>query len=209
MKRRILFYAAMLFVSLTLAAAKPKPTTEPILTNEPLTPERVAIYRDFLATYAADPANVDGPVLNVVMVTEPFTPSRNMDPDKPCLWADDIDNLTTPQLHKFSPDASPSARIRFVDLREPEPVRTSHSLSVPFVHRKSAAAPPPSPPPSGPPPATRITLSEIVFNKAHTLAAFHYSVRCGDECGHGDTVLYELHSGAWRPAKSGCSKWVI
>jgi hypothetical protein len=207
----MLFYAVMLSVPGTLAAAAHKLSTEPVLTTAPLTPERVAIYRDFLAAYAADPANTGGPVLNVVMVTEPFTPTSNMDPDQPCLWADDIDNLTTPQLHKLSPEAVPSARIHLVDLREPEPVHTAHTLSVPvpFVHRKNAAPPPPPPPAATPRPSTLLTLSEIVFNKKHNLAAFHYSYTCGEECGHGETILYEMHDGAWKPTKSGCSKWVI
>jgi hypothetical protein len=209
MNRHILFSAVMLSVPFTLAAAAHKQSNEPVLTTDPLTPERVAIYRDFLATYAADPANTGGPVLNVAMVTEPFTPTSNMDPDQPCLWADDIDNLTTPQLHILPPDAFPGTRIHLVDLREPEPVHTPHSLSVPFVHHKDATPPPPPPAAAAPRPATLLTLSEIVFNRKHNLAAFHYSYTCGDECGHGDTILYELHDGAWRPAKSGCSKWTI
>ena len=52
-----------------------------------------------------------------------------------------------------------------------------------------------------------MSMSEIVFNRDHRLAAFQVPFRCGRLCGHGSTVIYEEGNGRRRRSKRRCGSW--
>ena len=195
---------------LLLAAKRPQPAGA-VLSNTPLGSEQTVIYRTFLTSYLSDPANGSDAPLNVVLTTEPFNPGPEIHPDQACLSANSIDNLATPELHHLSADALPTDQIKLIDINTSasnEKSRTA-SAQVTFLKRRPTATPASTSSATSSLPPTMLTLSEIVFNKQHTLAAFHYTFACGEECGHGETVVYQRQGDVWKLAKTGCSKWVI
>ena len=55
--------------------------------------------------------------------------------------------------------------------------------------------------------AGMMTLSEVVFDHTHRLAALSTSFQCGRLCGHGGIVLFELRNGHWKRYKQFCGGW--
>jgi hypothetical protein len=53
-----------------------------------------------------------------------------------------------------------------------------------------------------------MSLSEVVFDRGHKLAALNFSFQCGRLCGHGGVVIYELRNGHWRRSKRHCGSWM-
>src|SRR5207249_7198378 len=54
-----------------------------------------------------------------------------------------------------------------------------------------------------------LSLKEIVFDKSHTHALVGFGVRCGLDCGWGQTLVLEEQAGTWRATKRICGEWYI
>ena len=44
----------------------------------------------------------------------------------------------------------------------------------------------------------RLTVSNIIFNQAHTAAVVHYQAHCGGLCGVGETLILRKVNGQWK-----------
>jgi len=191
-------FSALLLVCITAIAQTQQPS-QPKLSSTPLTSEQVAVYRAFLADYNSGSKNP----LNVANVTDPF------EPDTDPMVSDDKNGRDTclrtfpphiraSDVHSLPSDLA-SAGIRLVD-------PTKHKLADPGDNIRSpqdvdsavdagfAAA--------------LMTLSEVVFDTQHHLAALNYSFVCGRLCGNGGIVIYELRDGHWKRSTRRCSSWV-
>ena len=155
--------------------------------------ERLAIYRDFLASYD----NGSGEPLNLSKETEPFEPGPF--DEKGCLKEFAASDLHSAGTHVFHEDTFPSPRYHVVDpktheRRDPrDAIRRGESVDAAVAAGFAAGI---------------FTFSEIVFDASHTHAAFKYSFVCSGWCGHGSTVVYERKGGVWRQEKRGCSGWI-
>jgi hypothetical protein len=190
----------------TLASTQVSQSVAPTLTADVLSSDRVAIYREFLISDPALAAVPATSTLNVSLVTEPFVYKDFVDPDRSCLGAAHIFELSTPQLHKVPAEVSASDRVRLVDLSVPPPAApvAGHSVgakALGMFHRAAAGPPAPVRPDS------LLTLSEIVFDDSHSYAAFRYSYSSTRDFAKGATAMYELDHGTWKAAKSNCSEW--
>jgi hypothetical protein len=168
---------------------------KPVVSAEPISAERMEIYRDFLSGYN----NGSGSILNVANATTTFFIS-NDDDFKGCLKGFDPDAFKVTTFHQFAPDAFPTSATRLVD---PKKVKRrdpgdaiKHGESVEDAVRTGFAA-------------GIFSFSEIAFDGPHTHAAFTYSFVCGSLCGSGGTVVYELHDGNWKQDKrQHCGQWI-
>lgn len=53
------------------------------------------------------------------------------------------------------------------------------------------------------------TLSEVTFNKSHTIAVFKYSFVCGHHCGTGHVVIFVKKPNGWVQNMSTCGLWAL
>jgi hypothetical protein len=189
---RVMSLSLLLLCGCTLAVAQQ--TLSPVISNEPISAERIALYRDFLTSYSNGSSAT---VLNISDRTDPFRPE---DDDRTgCLKHFNAADLDTKVIHRFSADSFPSRKYRIVD---PE----THKKSDPgdAIRRGEAVdnaveagfA------------AGILTFSEVIFDPSHTHAAFSFSFVCGGLCGHGWTVLYQKQNHTWRQMKANCSHWI-
>ncbi len=164
-------------------------SSQPIISNSPLTADQIAIYRTFLASYNT---GLNAPI-NVATMTVEFNP----DPSdlKSCL-KEFGSSIASEKVHRFSTEFSGLRKIRVID---PKTHKTSdpgiairQGDSVDQAVKAGFAA-------------GVLTLSEIVFDPTHHLAAFTYSFYCGALCGNGGTVVYEMKNGKWTKSKRFCS----
>lgn len=161
---------------------------------EALDGERLAIYRLFLAGYTNGSS---AQTLNISERAEPFEADAHE--QKGCLSEFRLSDTRAAATDRFSRGDFPSPRYRLVDPTKHEKqdpgdaIRRGESVDT-AVERGFAAG--------------IFTFSEIVFNPAHTRAAFSFSFVCGSLCGHGATVVYELRHGEWKQSKSRCQQWV-
>jgi hypothetical protein len=201
MKTQVVLLA--LYVT-SLVSTQPQPPSGPTLTDQPLSSDSIAIYREFLTSNPA--LALASTTLNVSLVTEPFLYKSYVDPDRSCLSLAHIHELSTPDLHKLPSEALADAHIHLVDLYippppPPPPNRSVATKTLAIFHRPAAAPASPSRPDS------LVTLSEIVFDDSHTHAAFRYTFASGAHNAKGATAIYELDHGSWKASPSTCSEW--
>jgi hypothetical protein len=163
----------------------------PKISEKPLTMTQVEVYRAFLASYL----DGNGGVINVAEKTEPMEPSE--DDFKGCM-NQFPKGSSTKKVHVFTTEFAQDDRIRLVD---------SDKYKIPdvgnFMSRKedldSAVQKAVN--------AGLLTLSEVVFDSHHQLAALNFGFICGSLCGHGGTVIFRLHQGKWVRSKRSCGGW--
>jgi hypothetical protein len=162
------------------------------VSSEPLTAERLSIYSDVLTAWNSGSKNG----LNLAQTTEPF--EADFKTDSSCLRAFRHRDVKTTLLHTFSPKAFPQNVAVLVD-----PASYRHRDIADFTAEDkpldaavdAATA------------AGLFSLSEIVFDRTRTHAAFSYSFVCGRLCGTGGTVIYLRRHGKWSKSRTRCSSW--
>ena len=157
----------------------------------PLTRDRIAIYKTFLTDWQA---GSESP-LNVANATDPFLPER--DELQGCMKGFSKRNRAI-ATHQFSNEFADD-RIRLLDPAYYKPPTMSDLMSQKHDLDNAVDA------------AVKtglMSLSEIIFNHEHQLAAFQFSFQCGRLCGNGGTVIYERRNGQWRHSKRRCGSWV-
>lgn len=167
-------------------------SSQPVISNQPLTADQIAIYRTFLFSYARD---WHTPV-NLADLTAEF---QSDDSDlHSCLRGFALPSKPT-KVHRFSSEFVDLKKIRMID-----PV--THKISDPGIAIRRGESVDQAV--SAGFQAGVLTLSEIVFDPTHHFAAFSYSFHCGMLCGNGATVIFELKNGAWKSSKRQCVSWI-
>ena len=160
----------------------------PKISEKPLAIAQIEVYRAFLARYLKGSDRS----INVAEKTKPMEPSR--EDFKGCM--NQFPKETSAKdVHLFTTEFAQDDRIRLVDADKYEVPDVGS-----FMNRKEdldnavqkAIE------------AGLLTLSEVVFDSHHQLAALNFSFRCGKLCGHSGTVIFELHQGKWIRSKRSC-----
>lgn len=189
MKFKLLHLA--LISSLAVCSLPAQKPPKPQVSAGPVDADSLAIYRDFLASYA----NGSGSPLNISELTIPFRPDDN--DRKGCLSAFQAADFVSNLVHRFSTDAFPPPN-RLVDPKKQKVLDPGTAIkqgqSVEDAVKNGFAT-------------GLFTFSEIVFDSSHTHAALSFSFYCGALCGNGTTVLYQKQDGVWKQAKSRCGFW--
>jgi hypothetical protein len=197
---RLTSLAVALFVAASLAAGLQAQEAKPIVSDEPLTAEQLAVYQVVLHGWMEREVSV----INLSIQTIPLPMSGALDASE-CAKGLDLEPASPNLVHRFrAQDLSQlgSAKIGLVDperhereIAENDPgkaIQTGKSVdeavSNGFGHGM-------------------VTLSEIRFDKEHKHAVVSYSFHCGGLCGNGGAVVLEKVDGAWR-RKSNCSNWI-
>jgi len=167
---------------------------------QPLAPDNLAIYRDFLTGYH----NGSDAPLNVARTTQAFLHAPTVSAEqKTCLSQSHITDLRSPALHRFTPSDLPKGQFHLVNpkapLSDPEDNMRQGQSVEDAVHAGFAAG--------------ILQLSEIVFDPTHTHAAFQYSFICGRLCGSGGILLYDKTTGPsgkphWKLSTKVCGDWI-
>jgi hypothetical protein len=173
-------------VALPIQDDEPKP----VLSQDPLTAEQIAVYRAMLADY-----------------TKGEDVALNIQEDV----AAQAQPTPTPIVHRMDPSVALNAKMVLVDPQQQaaivkkndpqnlvmkvidshEPVSDSDldkSINTAFS-------------------TGLFTCSEIIFNKKHTRAILEYSFVCGRLCGHGNIVTLKKVRNHWKVSKV-CGGWV-
>ena len=179
---------------LTSGAQEPKPK----LSDMPITPEQLAIYRIALHDWMDDGKH---PIHLSIETTQ----SELGDMEASCSKGLTMEDRPQDEVHRFRPTDLPqlgSSRLELVDpekqaaeVRENDPgkhirdgSKIADAVSNGFAHGL-------------------VTLGEIRFDKSHTHAILWYGFTCGALCGNGGTVLLQKNKGVWA-IKSHCSNWI-
>lgn len=177
----------------------------PRISNEPLTPDQIAIYRAFLQNYAGAPAPV-----HVANRTDAL-----VDPQAD----DDDDDTGVPQClkrlkivfekdaigvaHMLDPSLAIPGRFMLVDpdlqaasVEENDPSKTmgAGKRSEDAVNQAFSTG--------------LLSFSEIAFDKKHHVAVMSFSFWCGRSCGHGAIVVFKKKGGQWKISKKPCVEWI-
>ena len=192
------------FLLLAMSAAARNHQPKPVISNDQLTSEQVAIYRTVLENYVKE----NDASLNISSLTKPF-----VNDEKDCLKGIELppDSESKPIIHRLSPEVTLGPKMVLVDpnqqnkvVKQNDPGNRIHDASgsgKPLSDKdiedsvKQAFA------------TALFTLSEIAFNQEHTRAAVQYSFYCGGLCGNGGTLLLAKESGKWKIVAQ-CSSWI-
>jgi hypothetical protein len=157
----------------------------------PLTRDQIAIYKAFLSHWQADSETT----LNVANETDPFLPEK--DDLQGCMKGFSKGSRAI-ATHQFSNELADD-RIRLLapaEYKTPtmnDLMNQKHNLDD-AVHAAVKAG--------------LMSMSEVVFNSDHRLAAFQFSFQCGQLCGTGGTVIYEKRNSHWQRSKRRCVSWI-
>ncbi|MBB5316261.1 hypothetical protein [Tunturibacter empetritectus] len=179
-------FLACCFLTVALA----QETTPPKVSTKPLTAEQKAVYNAFLTGYQGD----SKVTLNVANVTDPFLPDkddlhgclRNFPKDSRAMEVHQFaDQLANDRIHLVNPEKYKVAQVGdFMQRREDLDSAVQAAID-----------------------AGLMSMSEVIFDHTHRLAALNFSFQCGKLCGHGGIVIYELRNGHWSRSKRSCGEW--
>lgn len=169
------FITFVLLCSTAVAVAQaPVQSIKPVATNQ------LEVYRAFLSDWQAGSKSR----LNVANATDPFQPDK--DDLQGCMKSFPKHSRAM-ETHLF-PEQFTNERIHLSD-----PATYKVADVGEFMRRREdldsavqAAFE-----------AGLMTLSEVLFDRTHRLAALNFSFTCGRLCGHGGTVIYERKNGHW------------
>lgn len=189
-------------VGISFFAAFAGGTPKPEMSNDPLTPEQIEVYRAVLKEYLK---GSDG-ALNLANRTEPLDQS-----DKECFKGIGVKAASVAIIHKVDPSLVLKTKIILVDpdqqqstIKENDPQKllkkaidehekvTNEQLDR-SVNQAFATG--------------LFTLSEIAFDKEHRRAVVAYSFVCGGLCGNGNTLILRKMGQVWKVVKR-CGGWV-
>ena len=184
--------SAFLMMSLcfpSLLTAQSSTTAQ--LSKNPLTSEQVDVYRAFLKGYLTG----SDAQINLANVTSPFQPDEG---DLNGCMKGFPKNSRSIEVHKFANGFSSDNRIRLVD---PSKYKTADVGD--FMHKSgdldgavtSAIN------------VGLLSLSEVIVDHKHHLAALNFSFQCGMLCGSGGTVVFERRQSHWSRSKRSCGYW--
>jgi len=183
-----------------LAGLNATASEKPRLSESPMTPDQIEVYRVFLSSYTN---GSKAPHLNLAKRTSALELSKEV--GEGCLKGIDLDSSAHPDsiVHEFDSKTPLRQHITIVDpeeqnkaVEENDPSRTMRR-GTPVNRAVSNAFA-----------AGLLTLSEVAFDKTHQKAVMSFSFVCGGLCGHGATLLFEKRNGHWKELKHDCGGWV-
>jgi hypothetical protein len=193
-------FAVLLIVFAGSAAAQEAAETKPKVSDQPLTAEQLAVYREVLHGWMENEVST----INLSIQTVPFPISGALDAGD-CGKELELEPIVPGVIHRFRPVDLPQLGSDKIGLVDPErqqrevadndPGKTiGEGRSIEDAVRNGFAH-------------GLVTVSEIRFDKAHKHAIVSYSFFCGSLCGNGGTVILEKVEGGWQ-RKSQCSNWI-
>lgn len=165
-------------------AQQPSPTKVSV---RQLTAEQIAVYKTFLEDFLSG----SNSSINVSTTTRPFEP--NKDDLQGCLIGFPHASRTK-ELQQLA-DSLVNNRVHFVDpatykvAQVGDFMRQGEDLDGAVQSAFDRGL---------------MSLSEVVFDRGHKRAALSFSFQCGQLCGHGGVVIYELRNGQWQRSKRHC-----
>ena len=162
----------------------------PPVSNEPLTVEQVAIYRAVVLDYLKDSKSW----INLANQTAPLhlegpTASGGCNPGF------DLEPNPHPVLHLIDPKVAKGMHVTLVDPATQQALlKKSEGLSPEESEHRGFQ--------NG-----LFTLSEMAFDKDHRRVVVSYSYVCGENCGHGETLILSKTAGKWK-INAMCGEWV-
>lgn len=182
------------------AHAKADAETSPKISPNPLSAERLAIYRVILYRWmGGGPGNM---VLNLAGKTRLL---ENSD-EEGCGKNLDMESDLRGEIHRFRPEdlaqlGSPKSIVLVDSQRQQKDIarndpwkKIQQGNSVDSAVRNGYAH-------------GLFTFSEIRFDKSHTHAIVAYGFRCGSLCGNGATLVMEKAGNTWK-IQSQCTIWM-
>jgi hypothetical protein len=193
----------ILLVSLTANGQQGEP--KPILSDQPLSADQLAIYRAILGGWMDN-----GKGTHAVHLAIQTTPFHLDDMDADCGKGLQMNEGTEGEAHRFRQQDLPALRsgqmkpdtIRLVEpeaqakeVAENDPDKSIHKgISIDAAVENGFAH-------------GLVTLGEIHFDKVHLHAIVWYGFTCGSRCGNGATVILEKKNGVWG-LRQHCSNWI-
>jgi hypothetical protein len=188
----VTFFLSIALYAVTAHAQSDKPK----VSEQPLTAEQLAIYREILKDWMNDGKH---PVHLAIFTTPLENDAENC--DKKIVLEKVDPNL----IHRFRTEDLPSLGLKNIGLvdpdaqnkevRENDPGKAiSQGKSVDEAVKNGFAH-------------GLVTLSEIRFDPKHEHAIVWYGFRCGGLCGNGGTVILDKKDGKWFQRRP-CSIWM-
>lgn len=202
---RRLWLVAMMIGFIPAALAQSVEGSRAILSKDPLTPEQIAIYRTFLEQYD----NGGEKPLHLANRTEALVDpdlEENKEPGSDaCLKGVEIawDKQATGVEHIMDPSLAFPGRIVLVDPDQQEVAIKANDPSKTMQEGKTSEEAVNKAFSTG-----LLTLSEIAFDKKHSVAVMSFSFWCGRTCGHGAILIFKKKHARWRIQKKPCVEWV-
>lgn len=182
-------------------AAQSDEATKPTVSKEPLSDERVAVYRDFLANWmGTEIGNV-----NLAIQTMPLEKDWAGDPEG-CRKGLELEPIAVGETHYFRAVdgwkiGGEKLRLVVPEVQEEEikqqsdpgmGIRKGQSVDEAVANGFRNGL---------------FTFSEIQFDKKHEHAILKFSFHCGSLCGHGGTVVLTKSKDGWKQSGE-CGRWI-
>jgi hypothetical protein len=156
--------------------------------TEPLTPDEIAIYRDFLLHYPDQTSNMIGMQETTVAFYAPLAFGYESNPPD-VITPTHHSRKLPPEVMALADEAAVTERIaaagRLIDAKKLNAEQGPDG----YVR-------------------TRLTLSEIAFDSKHETAVLVFAAHCNGKCGSRGTVVYKMEDGHWRRMKPILNFWV-
>ena len=199
---RNIWIPAILIV-LSLGTPAQEVSSKPMVSNNPITSDQIAVYRAVLSDFLKGSDNA----LNLANITDPIDVT-----DQTCLRGMDggVIKEAASVVHRLAPELVAGTRVVLVDpdrqqkaVDENDPQKlirsaidqqgkvTDEQLDESIKNAFRTAL---------------FTLSEIVFDNQHRRAVVAYSFTCGMLCGNGNTLALKKIGNTWKVAKR-CGGW--
>ncbi|HLY98468.1 MAG TPA: hypothetical protein VKT33_05315 [Candidatus Angelobacter sp.] len=195
----VLLVVSLFMISFATLAQTEEP--KPMVSDDPLTSEQIAVYRAFLQGYN----NGSGSTLNLANVTDIWgDPSLDVKQGQGCLKGIHLENIKLAKSTVHRTDALASANLIIVDpAKQNEQVRRNDPSTALREGSKTVDDAVKDAFSSG-----LLTLSEIAFTKDHQWAVMSFSFHCGMLCGHGSVIVLHKNQGVWKITKRNCGGWI-
>jgi hypothetical protein len=184
---RTLPWIVILSFGLTLTAAQKADT--PPLSNDGLTSEQIAIYRAVLIDYLKDSKGW----INLSQKTVPLH-LEGPTATGGCKPGFDLESYNLAR-HQVDAKVAKGLSVTLVDPVVQEALLNKNNALNPADSEKHGYQ-------NG-----LFTLTEMSFDTDHHRAVVGYTFVCGDQCGHGETLILEKSGGKWK-ITSMCGEWV-
>jgi hypothetical protein len=174
------------------------PAQAPSVSRNPLSEEQKAVYRAALAESTSDKAMQ----VNVATRTVPIETSEPSFNEQ-CRKGMELDPAATAVHRLRSSDfAQSNLRITLVDPERVQRGGRNNAISRPPRDGNALVDAAASNSERG-----VVVLSEILFDKKHERAIVSYRYECGEQCGHGETIVLNKTKSGWKRS-GGCDSWM-
>jgi hypothetical protein len=180
-------------VSVPLAARNKQPK----ISSRGLDADQVAIYRIFLQSHTS----IVRRMMNLANTTQPLnTSSLRFDRCTQGVKLKDLGD-TERTVHAIGHDVAKRLPVNLVDQAQQAEIVAPRAQGISTGKTADDAAPDKFA-------FGYFTVSEIAFDKDRTVAVMQYAFRCGPQCGHGATLMFQRTKAGWVEVQQPCSSWI-